>query len=370
MAGVRKRGSKWSAILYDRRRKRQTWRTLPPEITGKRQAQQMANDLEADLNKTLSSANTSEPGPCENGWIDAAADVIDEIEIRNGKAWAGICQCMVDRFADYMGDVKISQVTQVDARNYVTHRLSKKANHSTLRKEIILIRRIFRLYGSAAFNDVRLPPEPKHAPRFLDRADFADILEAAPPERQLRWQLLVYTGARRNEARRLTWANVDLRTRTIRLPNSAKGGAAKAPYRLVPIPEPLLATLRGQGRHAASAHLLTTMHNWLRELRTDVRHANAARRAAWKEAGLKPKAAPKIPDDIRVHDLRHTYGSWLVQSGVSLQVVRDLMGHASIKTTEIYAHLAPSQHQAAAQAMAAAPVDRIVPAAKRAAGDA
>lgn len=42
-----------------------------------------------------------------------------------------------------------------------------------------------------------------------------------------------------------------------------------------------------------------------------------------------------------VHKLRHTYASHLVQNGVDLYTVSKLMGHSSIKTTEIYAHLSP-----------------------------
>lgn len=43
-----------------------------------------------------------------------------------------------------------------------------------------------------------------------------------------------------------------------------------------------------------------------------------------------------------VHQLRHTYASWLVIDGVAIRVVQELLGHASVQTTERYSHLAPS----------------------------
>ncbi|WP_323696609.1 MULTISPECIES: site-specific integrase [Thiorhodovibrio] len=45
--------------------------------------------------------------------------------------------------------------------------------------------------------------------------------------------------------------------------------------------------------------------------------------------------------DFRFHDLRHTCAAWLVQAGVPLTEVRDVLGHSTIKMTERYAHLAP-----------------------------
>ena len=63
-------------------------------------------------------------------------------------------------------------------------------------------------------------------------------------------------------------------------------------------------------------------------------------RRACNEAGI---------ENFRIHDLRHTFASWLVMGGVSIFKVSRLLRHSSVTETERYAHLAPDHlHEAAA----------------------
>jgi integrase len=65
------------------------------------------------------------------------------------------------------------------------------------------------------------------------------------------------------------------------------------------------------------------------------------RRTRWADACAKAKIG-----GVTIHDLRHTYASWLVQDGVSIEALSELLGHASVITTQRYAHLGSSQWDA------------------------
>jgi hypothetical protein len=59
-------------------------------------------------------------------------------------------------------------------------------------------------------------------------------------------------------------------------------------------------------------------------------------KAACVEAGVRP---------IRFHDLRHTFATRLAASGQPMRTIQEFLGHADSKTTQIYAHYAPSAHE-------------------------
>jgi site-specific recombinase XerD len=56
---------------------------------------------------------------------------------------------------------------------------------------------------------------------------------------------------------------------------------------------------------------------------------------------------------LRVHDLRHAHASWLLAGGADLQVVKERLGHGSIKTTERYLYTLPDTDETAVDAFSA-----------------
>lgn len=66
---------------------------------------------------------------------------------------------------------------------------------------------------------------------------------------------------------------------------------------------------------------------------------------------VKAAQAHGLKKSPRIHDLRHTHASWLIQDGVSLFTISRRLGHASTRTTEqVYGHLMPEALQAGADA--------------------
>ena len=141
-------------------------------------------------------------------------------------------------------------------------------------------------------------------------------------------RLLSLTGCRKNEILTLRWEDVDLDAREIHLAD------AKTGPRTVQLSPMAVGILEEMPRRADSSwvfpgrdperHLITVNHLWL-----DVR----------ARAGL---------EDVRLHDLRHSFASRALALGETLPVIGKLLGHSDIETTARYAHLArDSLHEAA-----------------------
>ena len=146
--------------------------------------------------------------------------------------------------------------------------------------------------------------------------------------------LSMNTGLRRGEVVKLRWRSVDFNRQLL----TVEGGNAKnRQTRHVPLNEEAVSVLR----------------HWREQSGTGMRVFGVATgfQSAWKKV-LKRARISKF----RWHDLRHHFASRLVQQGVPLNTVRDLLGHSSVGMSLRYAHLAPDQRREAVAKLNQKPV--------------
>lgn len=142
--------------------------------------------------------------------------------------------------------------------------------------------------------------------------------------------LSMNTGMRRGELRKIGWSDIDFQKAMLTI----RGGYAKSGQtRYLPLNIEALNVLSRWRAQSTAADAVFPI------LRAD---------KSWK-AVLK---AAKI-ERFRWHDLRHHFASRLVQRGVDLNTVRELLGHADIAMTLRYSHLAPEQKAEAVARLAA-----------------
>ena len=139
---------------------------------------------------------------------------------------------------------------------------------------------------------------------------------------QVRWALLLtalYTGMRRGELLQLRWRSVDLGSGRVEIESSKSGKR-----RTVPLRPEVVQALRSLPKFPSCDHVFANDGAPLRSI-------NTAFRGAVKRAGIDGR--------VRFHDLRHTAASWMAQNGADLLQIKDVLGHATITTTQRYAHL-------------------------------
>lgn len=159
----------------------------------------------------------------------------------------------------------------------------------------------------------------ENPPRFYTERELRRIFAAIKDDQD--WHDLItcylFTGARRTELWALTRRDVDLQARllTIRV--------SKSKWRTIPIDEPVVSILARRCAHTNVGRLWRTWG-----------HPDAITHR-WARLMIKLKMQG------RIHDLRHTFASYLAKQGTSILKIQKLLGHSDIKTTMVYAHLVP-----------------------------
>ncbi|WP_166677881.1 site-specific tyrosine recombinase XerD [Amycolatopsis arida] len=181
--------------------------------------------------------------------------------------------------------------------------------------------------------DVRPPAAARRLPKALPVDDVLRLLEvpAGDDARALRdralLELLYSTGARISEAVGLDLDDIDDTERTVLL--DGKGGK----QRLVPVGRPAVAALHAylvRARPALARHGRGSPAVFL-----NARGGRLSRQSAWQVLKTSAERAG-ITAAVSPHTLRHSFATHLLEGGADVRVVQELLGHASVTTTQVY----------------------------------
>ena len=240
-------------------------------------------------------------------------------------------------------------VSENDARAFLTDFGKADATATTVRRKLAALRTFFRFLQreeeivNNPFSALRGPRKAKTLPKVLSVADVTRFLER--PKKDFEdgligayafrrdtaiFEFLYSTGCRISEAIAVTWGEIDFRRGTVIV--TGKGSKD----RLVILGRPAVAALQAL-RQEIAAHRSDLAGDETAVFLSDTLRAISARLVQRRMKRYLAEAG--LPTDLTPHKLRHSFATHLLDAGADLRSVQEMLGHASLSTTQIYTHV-------------------------------
>jgi integrase/recombinase XerC len=250
-------------------------------------------------------------------------------------------QFLLDRAAARQArceEISVSEIQADHIRAYLTH-LMRHASRATAQRHLSAIKAFFR-HREVAFGagnptrGLRSPRREKYLPSILQEPEVTALIGDAPGENdRAGWrdramaETLYSSGLRISELVALNWSDLDLEMGMVRV-RHGKGNKE----RVVPIGEPALAALAQWRRHLPAEN---GPHG---PIFTNLRGARITTRSI-ELIVARLLARSGVPNRITPHGLRHSFATHLLDHGADLRSIQEMLGHASLTTTQRYTHV-------------------------------
>jgi integrase/recombinase XerC len=253
-------------------------------------------------------------------------------------------------FLRQRGRAEIGRFDHRDLRAYLGHLDAQGLSRTSIGRKLAAVRSFCRfllrqgLLAADPAEALATPRQPKHLPSHLNREEARALLELPPDDDGLGTrdrallELLYATGARSEELVGLDLEDIDLRQRILRLLGKGKK------ERLVPFGQP--------ARRALQRYFEVRRELLARRRRRDpgalfLNHRGGrltTRSLRRLVRGYVRRTA--IARHISTHSLRHSFATHLLDAGADLRAIQELLGHASLATTQKYTHLSQARLRA------------------------
>lgn len=254
------------------------------------------------------------------------------------------------RFQQFMNK-EARNITPKEVENLIFSLKATGLSHLTINKTIQLLRVIFNyaidnqiLSKSPVLKKFRLPEEKKGF-SVLDEEQIQQFLDCAKQRSIKTFAMMatfLYTGMRRGELLALEWSDIDFKNQTIKISkqiyNHQKVTPKNNKHRTVDIPINLVEILKEykKEQQVLSKIVFCDLEGGYMNPAVLERHYFCATLKALNNESLQEVK-------IRLHDLRHTYATYLLSKGVPIKYVQEQLGHSSAKMTlDVYASYMPS----------------------------
>lgn len=244
------------------------------------------------------------------------------------------------RMTKYFRNKLLTAITTSDINGYIGHLRDKcKLKPATINRHRSLLSAIFNYASDLGLMDdnpckkVKKLKENNARDRYLSDAELTRLAQAMDEKNPATGEyveknrtivdlvrVLLVTGIRREEALGAKWSDVDLDGKLWHLPTTKSG-------------KPRYVTLSDQATALLSGMYQRKTSEWV------FPNHETGNRLINPDKGFKRLMARAGIENMRIHDLRHTFASIAVSNGVTLYQVQTLLGHASAQTTQRYAHL-------------------------------
>jgi integrase len=244
------------------------------------------------------------------------------------------------------GKVRLTDIRQQDVAQWLAEKKASGLAPATVEKMRVIFHRSFELANQWGvpggdknpLRGIAHPPINNARERFLSTEEAQRLRATVGNSRntQLKYivGLLLLTGARVSELLKAEWRHIDTERRAWLIPTSKTGKS-----RHVPLSQPAIDLIEQLPRFNGCAYLVPN---------PDTRKPFVSIKHGWDKA----RCDAGLPD-VRIHDLRHSSASFMINAGINLYAVGKVLGHANHKTTERYAHLSNDTLMAAVEAGAA-----------------
>ena len=247
------------------------------------------------------------------------------------RSWKCDVGLIRNHIAPNFGSQYMDELGKKDILTFISRHL-KTHKPGSVNRVIILLRYIYNL--AIRWETSGITKNPTHGIPLLKENNKQERYLSADEARQLIAQVkhsrnkmlqyivpaLILTGARKSEVLKARWTEFNIEQRLWRITMSKSGKA-----RFVPISDGLLQVLNTVPRFANCPYVFPN---------PKTKQPFHSIYGTWDKA----RTAVGL-EDVRCHDLRHSFASFLVNSGRSLYEVQKILGHSQISTTERYAHL-------------------------------